>query len=212
MRKTALFMLAALWLTAAPLASQTVVERTAEASSTRGLFLGLHLNGSAISMDEPDTDMESGGGFGLQLGYGFTPRLAVVLDGTGAMMSSSAGDYSLGHFDIALRYAFTHATRRFAPFLEVGYSGRAAVQDDVTISAGGYYGRGDLSISGTGLTLGGGAQYYLSPRVALGAGLKWTTGEFSTVKFDNVSVDGLELDATSTRFNVGLTWYPMAGR
>ena len=37
-------------------------------------------------------------------------------------------------------------------------------------------------------------------------------GEFSRVQFDNVSVDGFEIDATSARFNLGFTWFPMGGR
>jgi hypothetical protein len=70
----------------------------------------------------------------------------------------------------------------------------------------------NLEISGGGLTFGGGIQYYVAPAWALGANLRWTVGEFSTVKFNNVSIDGFELDATSTRLNFGLTWRPMMGR
>lgn len=40
----------------------------------------------------------------------------------------------------------------------------------------------------------------------------WTVGEFSTIKFENVSVDGLNMDATSTRFNLGISWFPMLSR
>jgi hypothetical protein len=46
----------------------------------------------------------------------------------------------------------------------------------------------------------------------IGASLRWTTGEFSTVEFNNVSIDGFELDATSTRLNLGVTWRPMVGK
>ena len=214
MTRSALAVLStAFLLTAAPLAAQSVAGGTASASSTKGFFLGAHLNGSAISAEDLSDDVESGGGFGVRLGYGFTPRLALVLDGTGAIINSTDDEYTLAHFDVALRYAFTGATRRFVPFLEAGFSGRAAGADDVTLYLDdGSQTTGDLTISGTGLTLGAGAQYYVSPKVALGLGLKWTTGEFSTVKFDNVSVDGLEIDATSTRLNLGVTWYPMAGR
>jgi len=34
-------------------------------------------------------------------------------------------------------------------------------------------------------------------------------GEFSEVKLNGVSVEGLELDATSTRLMFGVTWRPM---
>jgi len=70
----------------------------------------------------------------------------------------------------------------------------------------------DLEISGGGFTFGGGVKYHVAPAWALGASLRWTVGEFSTVKVNNVSVDGFEIDATSTRLTVGVTWRPMLAR
>ena len=43
----------------------------------------------------------------------------------------------------------------------------------------------------------------------MGGALKWTTGQFSRVQVDNMSVDGFAIDATSARFNMGFTWFPM---
>jgi hypothetical protein len=68
---------------------------------------------------------------------------------------------------------------------------------------------GDLAILGSGVSLGGGLQYFIASRWALGGSLKWTMGEFSRVQIDDVSIDGLGIDATSARFNMGFTWYPM---
>jgi len=50
-------------------------------SETSGLMLGAHLNGSAISADESD-DIESGGGLGLSLGWGFTPSFMLYATAT----------------------------------------------------------------------------------------------------------------------------------
>ncbi|MBA3560579.1 MAG: hypothetical protein H0W30_18515 [Gemmatimonadaceae bacterium] len=71
---------------------------------------------------------------------------------------------------------------------------------------------GKLQASGTGFTFGGGLQYHFTPKVALNTSLGWTVGEFSTIKFEDVSVDGLNMDATSTRFNLGISWFPMISR
>jgi hypothetical protein len=49
----------------------------------------------------------------------------------------------------------------------------------------------------------------VTPRWALGGSLKWTTGQFSSVRVDNVTVDGFAIDATSGQFNMGFSWYPM---
>jgi opacity protein-like surface antigen len=197
-------------LSAAPLAAQAGAPAGAPASSTKGFFLGAHLNGSAVKADDLSEDSESGGGLGLQLGYGFTSQLALVLDGTAALIESNGEEATVGHFDIALRYAFTGQTRRVVPFLELGYSGLAVAQDDAVLE--GVPGTGDLTITGSGYTLGGGLQYYVSPKLALGVGLKWTSGEFDRAEFAGEEIEDLGIDATSTRINLGITWYPMAGR
>jgi hypothetical protein len=54
-------------------------------------------------------------------------------------------------------------------------------------------------------------EYFVAPTWALGGSFKWTTGQFDRVQFDNVTVEGLALDATSGRFNLGFSWYPMRG-
>ena len=38
-------------------------------------------------------------------------------------------------------------------------------------------------------------------------GLRFTKGEFNKIRFENVSVDGFDIDATSARLNVGVTWF-----
>jgi len=198
--------------TAPPIATAQVSAGTTARANTSKLFLGLALNGSAITSDELSSDTRSGGGLSAQLGWGFTKHFALVLDMSGASIRTDAGDFALGHFDIGARWHFVSSSRALVPFLEAAYGGRAAVEQDVILSDGsGNLYQGDLSIAGTGFSFGGGLQYHVAPKWALGGSLKWTTGEFSRVQFDNVSVDGLELDATSARFNLGFSWYPMGG-
>ncbi len=193
--------LAALAMTAAPLAAQTPA-----ASSTKGFFLGAHLNGSSVTIDEEGfEDDASGGGLGIQLGYGFTPQFALFVDGTAAQVEDGA---ALGHFDLGVRWAFTSPTRRWVPSIEAAFTGRVLAEDDVELEGE----EVDLEISGSGFTFGVGLQYYTTPNWAIGAGLKWTGGEFSSIKADNVTIDGFEIDATSARFNIGVTWFPQARR
>ena len=198
-------------LLAASLSSSSAAAQGAPlpASSTKGVFLGFHLNGSAISGDDLTEDTETGGGLALQLGYGFTPKLALLLDVTGAALDFDGDEVGFAHVDLLLRYAFTSPTRRLVPFVEGGLTGRGLAQDDADLGTGV---AGDVSLTGGGVSFGGGLQYYATPKVALGVGLKWTVGEFDRVKVDNVTVEGFDIDATSTRFNIGISWYPMTGR
>jgi len=210
MHRSTLLAACAALLAAAPLAAQgTAQGATLPASSTKGFFIGIHSGGSSISADDLSDDTEAGGGGGIQIGYGFTPQLALFVEGTGAVLDTDDGDIALGHADIGVRYAFTSPTRRWVPHLEAALSGRGLAQDDAVLDGGGI---GDVSMGGVGFTLGGGVQYYAAPQWAIGAALKWTTGEFSEGEIDDVKVEDLDIDATSLRLNLGVTWYPMIGR
>jgi opacity protein-like surface antigen len=193
-------------------ATQLPAQGIPAASSTKGFFVGANLNQSSVTIDDPDSgtsDTESGAGLGVQAGFGFTPRIAFVVDLTGARIDSDGEEFTLGHFDLMVRYAFTGVATRFVPSLEVGYSGVAMMADDVSFDG---TTTGDLTFSGTGFTLGAGVQYYMSPSFALGLGAKWTSGEFDEIEYAGESMSGLGVDMSSTRFNIGFTWYPMAGR
>lgn len=178
------------------------------ASSTRGLFLGAHLNSSAVEIDDFTSDWEAGGGLGVQVGYGLTDRAALVAEATGTRLDVAGEPAKLGHFDVSLRYAFTGPTRRFVPYLEAGYGARAFSADDVRWTQDGTASNADLVLWGAGPSLGGGVHYFASPSLAFGLGLKWMGGEFDDVEANDVRVDGLGLDARSNRVNLGLVWYP----
>lgn len=179
-------------------------------SNTSGFFVGLNVNGSALQSDHLPNDTESGGGGGAQIGWGLTRNLALFVDGTVARFTTTAGHYDLGHVDAGVRWHFASRARALVPFLEVAFSGRAAMEDNVQLTDDqGNTHQGDLSISGTGFSVGGGLQYFVAPTWALGGSFKWTTGQFSRVQFDKVSVDGFDIDATSARLNFGFTWYPV---
>jgi hypothetical protein len=194
-------------------ASLPVAAQAPTRSNTRGLMLGGALQGSAIDSDDFDTESKSGGGFGLQLGWGFARRFTLLVGAAGARIEDDEdGDFVLVHFDLLARLNF-RSGQAFVPFLEGGISARIAGQDDaIVFGDGGREQSVDLEISGGGLSFGGGFHYFVAPTVALGANLLVTAGEFSTVKFNNVSIDGFEIDATSTRVGLGITLYPMRGR
>ena len=181
-------------------------------TNTSGLMLGLSFDGSRIRSDDLNSTAESGPGAAALIGWGVTKNFALIIDASGARISSLAGDYDLGHVDIGGRWHFVNRSA-FVPFVDVGYAARAATKQGAIMSDGqGNTYTGDLSILGGGVSLGGGLEYFVTPGIALGGAFKWTTGQFTQVRFDNVTVDGLQVDATSARLNMGFTWYPMGGR
>jgi hypothetical protein len=181
-------------------------------TNTTKLLLGLSFDASAIQSEDLTRSTESGAGLAGQVGWGFTKNFAMVVDASAARIASLDGDFDLAHVDVGGRWHFVSRSS-FVPFVEVGYSGRAASKPQALLSDGaGTTYAGDLKIMGGGASLGAGFQYFPMSKMAIGGAFKWTTGKFTRVQVDNVTVDGLSIDATSARFNMGFTWYPMARR
>ena len=178
------------------------------ASSTRGLVLGLNLNGSAFRYDEGGSTPAGPGG-SFQIGYGPTHKIAILADVTGALVRDDGEEAAFAHVDLMARFMFTSQTRRFAPFIEGGYSGFALAQSDIDLGDGT---TGEYTLSGAGFTFGAGGQYFVSPRTALSVGLKWTRGEFNRLDSGGITVNDLGVDATTARFNLGVSWYPTSRR
>jgi hypothetical protein len=171
-------------------------------------MFGLAFDAASIRSNDLTRSTASGPGVGATLGWGLTRNFALVLGASAARISSLDGDFDLGHADVVGRWHFVNRSA-LVPFVEVGYAGRVASKQDAIMTDGtGSTTTGKLSIMGGGPSAGGGFEYFAMPGLALGGSFKWTGGQFTRVQFDNVSVDGLKIDATSARFNMGFTWYP----
>lgn len=208
-RRSTALLLACAGLALTPLAV-SAQEATAPRANTEKLMLSLALGGASLSSDGLRDENQSGGGFSAQLGWGFTRLFTLLADASGAVLNDE--EHVLVHFDLLGRFNFTNPGRAWVPFVDAGISARIAGQDDAAVLVDDETQTVDLEMSGGGLTVGGGLEYYLTPAIALGASVRWTVGEFSTVKFNNVDVDGFKLDATTTRLDLRVTWRPMKSR
>lgn len=226
----------ALMLLAAPLVAQAQHNKHRShrydrhaASNTTGIFLQGHLVGAGLEVETPgfgDLDGD-GGGFGLKLGYGVTPLLTLyggfdvaVMDdfnpfALGVTRRPSFGDDffqtvnddEVGYFalDLGMQFNFGGGRNKLVPYADIAltYSGLAYELD------GGFAGDIDYTISGGGISLGGGLRYFIAPTVALDVSLKGTGAEFEDFTIEGDEVDlPFEFDAGSARFGFGLTWYP----
>ena len=189
----------------APAPVRHVEPKKASRANTEGFMFGLAFDAASIRSNDLNSSRESGPGAGVTFGWGLTRNFAFVLDASAARISSLNGDFDLGHVDVGGRWHFVNRSA-LVPFLEVGYAGRVARKQDWVLP--GTTSTGDLSMMGGCVSAGGGFQYFAMPGLALGGSFKWTSGKFTRVQFDKVTVDGLNIDATSARFNMGFTWYP----
>jgi opacity protein-like surface antigen len=181
----------------------------AQVSKNSGFLLNLHLAGNSIKWDVEgeDTERETGGGIGLGLGYGIGERFAIVLNLDGASVSSDDADaddedLALAHFDVGGRLNFGSTASAIRPYVNVAFSGVAegtTNEDDDE----------NITISGAGYTLGGGLQYFFSPKFAVDAALQGTFGEFTKIQVGDESEEFDEdIKFTTARLQLGLTWHP----
>lgn len=168
-------------------------------SSTRGLNLGIHLNGSALEYEEWQ-GTESGGGGGVRLGYGFNDLFTMYTQVDYANMASADGteNYDFTQLDIGGRFSFRARSKTLRPYVDVAVSGRAARTE--------YLGS-PLTMSGSAFTLGGGLQYYFARHAAIDVGFKGSGGAFDRITYEGTTETFEGGNATSSRFNLGLSVY-----
>jgi hypothetical protein len=158
-------------------------------------------------MSTEETDTESGGGIGFGIGYGFTSSLALFLNLDAATIKPTGDDpdYTLRHVDLGGRYTFGGSAARWRPSVDAAVGMRLAGWDEFSgVSR-------DVEMSGTSFNIGGGVGYYFNPSLALSMGLRLGFGSFTDLKVNGttISLDKDDrLSATTSRFNVGLAWYP----
>ena len=197
---------------------------TSTVANTKGLTVGVHLNGSTISSTDRDNvstavkERASGVGAGGEVGWGITKWLLVYAGGDAAKVKIKSAtrvnaddvqpDYTLIHADIGARVSFPSANHAFVPFVNAALTRRRA---STTVE------NQDISLSGNGFTVGGGGQYFFTSSLALDVGLQYSIGDFTDIEVAGVKYKaddlGVNLDKTnSARINAGMKFYPHFGK
>ena len=179
----------------------------AQRSTTRGFTVGAHLQGASLTVE--DDDPSSGGGAGLRIGYGLNRNFTLYVEADAIQFDVEneefGGEWTMGHADLGVRYNFANSLRRWIPFLEAALGGRAVELKDATVDG---EDAGTLEFSGGSASIGGGVSFFASEKFALETLVKFTGGTFERVDVGNVSVNDLDIDASSFRFKLGLAWWP----
>jgi len=182
-------------------------DAAAQRSTTRGFTLGAHLQAASLAIEDGDPD--SGGGLGIRAGYGFNRLFTGYLEIDGIAFDVENpqlnGTWSMAHVDLGMRFNFANSLRRWVPFLEAAIGGRAVTVEDASVDNDAI---GRVSFNGGAFSLGGGVGFFVSQKLSLETVLKWSAGEFTEIDVGNLSVNGLDLEATSFRFKIGLAWWP----
>jgi len=179
----------------------------AQRSTTRGFTIGAHLQGASLKVE--DDDPSGGGGAGLRVGYGFNRNFTGYIEADGITFDVDneefGGDWSMAHLDLGVRYNFANSLRRWIPFLEAAIGGRAVRLEDATVDGNQV---GELNFSGGSLSIGGGVSFFATETFAIETLVKFTGGTFEQVDVGDISVNNLDIEASSFRFKLGVAWWP----
>ena len=188
-------------------ASMAATPAAAQLSTTRGFSIAAHLQGASLTVE--DDDPAGGGGLGVRLGYGFNRRLTgyLELDGIGFDVENPEleGEWAMGHLDLGVRYNFANSLRRWVPFLDAAIGARAVSVEDARSDGEEV---GTVTFSGGAFSLGGGLSFFTSEKFAIETLMKFTGGTFEQIDVGDVSVRNLDIDASSFRFKLGVSWWP----
>ncbi len=169
-------------------------------SRARGFFVGVSSEGNGVVLDNND-EADSGAGFGVTIGYGFTPKLALYGQLSGGSVEDADGGYGVGHFDLGLRVHFRAPANTVVPFVQAGLSGRALTRD--------IYGD-NLELSGVGVAFGGGINAHFNPALAFTTGVTWSVGNIGNAKVNGSAVSFDPYGVTSARLHLGIIWFPQS--
>jgi hypothetical protein len=151
-----------------------------------------------------------GAGGGVLVGYVLTPRITAFAGVDVARQSSRTagltGNFKLSHLELGARMSFPVAgASRVLPYATVSVGRRSLSTNIVDLEGN----TGRIGLSGLTVGLGGGAQYFLSPQLALDGGVSVGLGRFGgdiTVNGERFPVPKLER-STIARVMFGVNWY-----
>jgi hypothetical protein len=151
-----------------------------------------------------------GAGAGLTAGYAINPYVTAFagadVSKQGSRTVGLVGDFKLTHIEAGIRVNVpVRSAPKFVPYAMAALGRRSLTTTIVDLDGN----TAKVGLSGMTVGLGGGAQYFLSPALALDGGMTVGLGAFG----GNVTVNGIrnpvpELErSTVTRLTLGVSWY-----
>jgi len=180
---------------------------SAQESTTRGFNVGLHASGASLRVQ--DDDRRNAGGGGVVIGYGINRRILLFLQADGAEFDVQSADvegkYKMWHGDLGVRFHFASSLRSWVPYLQAAFSARRASVSNAVVNQ---MPAADGSMLGGAFSVGGGLMVYFKETLALDLQLIWSNGKFTEFKVGNLTESVPGVDAQSSRFNIGVSWWP----
>ena len=184
----------------------------AQEYANRGFMLNLHVGAASFMETAADGLEESGGGAGFAVGWGFTDRTMLYLNGETAEVEYDENvepdnaTYEATTADLGVRVSFGHDFQALRPFLNVAVTGISRLDRYLDVVQDVEY---EVETRAFGVTAGAGLQWYFARRFAFDGSLQVTTAAYSEVEVDG---DTEELESgipfTHVRLLAGVSWHP----
>src|SRR5688500_8629462 len=155
----------------------------AQEYSNRGFMLNLHVGSASFIETAADGLEETGGGAGFALGWGFTDRTMLYLNGEVSEVEYDDGSvqpedatYEAATADLGVRFSFGHDFQSLRPFVNVAVTGITRTDRVLDAVEGMEY---EVETSAFGITAGGGLQWYFARKFAFDGSVQVTTAAYS---------------------------------
>ncbi|MFQ5572235.1 MAG: outer membrane beta-barrel protein, partial [Rhodothermales bacterium] len=147
-----------------------------------------------------ENNTQTGGGLGVQIGYGVSRLVTIYLGIDGAVIDTDEIEnaYTLAHVDAGVHLNFGGPRSATIPYLNLAFTFRQA-----TVEVGPV----EVDFTGGGVTGGGGLKFFLSRTVALDLGAAATIGTFSEVEAGTLREE-IDVGAVSGRLMLGVSLFP----
>lgn len=157
-----------------------------------------------------DVEVNWGSGFGVMVGYGYSPHLFFFGSIDETMHESDnaqiVGDITLYHFDFGARWMFRPEDVRYVPYVSLAVGGKQLYTRRF-IDSGGTARR--TTINARAVIPGAGMQVFFSENFAVDGSVGVSFGGFRRISIDGSGRQRFYSDGgVTTRVAVGVNWYP----
>ncbi|MEZ4900906.1 MAG: outer membrane beta-barrel protein [Spirosomataceae bacterium] len=145
-----------------------------------------------------------GVGAGVRIGYGFNQRFELFAryDYHHFILKNEWDTYQITNVGAGLRVNFGGTLQRTRPYLEVGYSSVGLLIDPVLFNGNLF----EYRLKGPALALGGGVNYFATPRLAIQAAANGTFGKFNSFQISGTGIEDRP-DVRTLKFSLGISFY-----
>ena len=192
----------------------SVVDASAQQSTSQGWVFGFDFGGAAVSFQNNPSDR--GPLVGARAGYGLNRIVTLYAAAYEADIDVKEFDafdkVSFGHIDYGMRLHLANSRRRWVPYADIALFTFRPVRD---VLKNGERNTTDFS-SLPSASLGAGLAIYLSESWALDVNFKGGQSAFNDVEVGNISNGAtrehthtfLDIPTKSNRLTIGISWWP----